>query len=64
VAVKDLPAHEFTPNADDDPLNPGTICWATLRTGERLEDGYGFITQCGHTRAEHGLPSPKTEGEQ
>ena len=65
MTVADLPEHDFVSALqNDDDTNPGAICMATLHTASTDHDGYGFITQCGHTRAEHGLPSPKTEREQ
>jgi hypothetical protein len=63
MTVADLPEHEFiSALQNDDGTDPDAICMATLETATVDNDGYGFITQCGHTRLEHGLPSPKDEG--
>jgi hypothetical protein len=56
-----LPEHEFEPELDFDPLDPDTRCMATVKTADHDEHGYEHLTQCGFTRRDHNLPSPKIE---
>lgn len=50
------PAHEFTAShASEDPESPDAICMATIQSATLERDGFDMTTQCGHTRAEHGL---------
>jgi len=42
----ELPAHPFSPDPEDDPDSPDTICLAALHTGN-------VTTQCGHPRRDH-----------
>ena len=55
MAVEDLPAHEFLHDGHGDPNHPDAICLATVVTATHETHGYGFVTQCGHTRKEHGI---------
>jgi len=49
----ELPAHPFSPDPEDDPDSPDTICLAALHTGN-------VTTQCGHPRRDHDQVAPFT----